>query len=134
MTQITLTVGDIVGAQLALMNVSNKELPAVTAWKLAKAVRILEPEFKSYEDTRIKLVKQYGEQDEEGNWQVIREKNNDFQEEVTEVLQQEVVVDLELISLEALSEGTYKPRDLALIWFLFEEEHDESDRADPEGQ
>ncbi len=52
-----------------------------------------------------------------------------------EVLEEEVVVDFPLISLEMLGEGVFKPRDLALAWFLFEEEHkDESNKSDEEGQ
>lgn len=134
MTEVKLTVADVVGCQMSLMNIADKELPVVTAWKLAKVVRVLDPEFTAYEKIRIDLVKQYGEQDENMDWQVTKENNEAFQAEVQKVLEEEVVVDFPLISLEMLGEGEFRPRDLALAWFIFEEEHNESDQSDKEGQ
>lgn len=134
MAQLTLTVGDIVGGQVALMSIADKELPAVTAWRLAKASRVLVPEIEAYEKVRVDLVKQYGKELEDGNWNVSKENIEEYQEEIRKVLEQEVVVDFPLISLEMLGDGAFKARDLALAWFLFEEEHNESNPTDKEGQ
>lgn len=134
MTEIKLTVDTIIASQVSLVNITDKELPVLTAWKLARVVRNLENEISAYEGARVPLVKKYGEKDEMGNWSVLPKHNEAFQNEIREVLEQEVVVDIPLISLEALGEANFKPRDLALAWFIFEEEHNESSTTDEEGQ
>lgn len=135
MTEMKLTVGQVVGGVNALTSLTDKELPVLTAWKLAKASRILTDEFESYEEVRKGLVKKFGKKDEYGNYQVKPESLEKFQDEMNKILEQEVTVDVPLISLEMLGEGNFKPRDLALAWFLFEEEHeDESKGSSKEGQ
>lgn len=125
MTNITLTVREIVGGYPAIRAIADKELPAVTAWKLAKILRTVGDEYDAYESARRPLVEKYGEQDEVGNIQVARANIQKFESEVKEVLDQEVVVALELISLDDLGDVPVKATDLAPAWFIFKEEHNE---------
>lgn len=135
--EITLTVADIAGAKESLDNVMAKELPVVTAWKLAKASKPINDEFDAYDKIRVETVRKYGKESETvaGAFEVPPGKVEAFQNELQKVLEQKVVITVPLISLEQLDGREFRPRDLALIWFLFEEEHDdESDQSDSEGQ
>ena len=64
---ITLTLNDIFNAVPALREISAKEFPGSTTFKIARLIRELDKEIQLFEEERMKIANKYGEKDEEGN-------------------------------------------------------------------
>lgn len=64
---ITLTLNDIFNAVPALREISTKEFPGSTTFKIARLIRELDKEIQLFEEERMKIANKYGEKDEEGN-------------------------------------------------------------------
>lgn len=64
---ITLTLNDIFNAVPALREISSKEFPGSTTFKIARLIRELDKEIQLFEEERMKIANKYGEKDEEGN-------------------------------------------------------------------
>ena len=64
---ITLTLNDIFNAVPALREISSKEFPGSTTFKIARLIRELDKEIQLFEEERMKIANKYGEKDENGN-------------------------------------------------------------------
>lgn len=64
---ITLTLNDIFNAVPALREISTKEFPGSTTFKIARLIRELDKEIQLFEEERMKIANKYGEKDENGN-------------------------------------------------------------------
>lgn len=64
---ITLTLNDIFNAVPALREISTKEFPGSTTFKIARLIRELDKEIQLFEEERNKIANKYGEKDENGN-------------------------------------------------------------------
>ena len=72
---ITMTLNDIFNAVPALREISTKEFPGSTTFKIARLIRELDKEIQLFEEERSKIANKYGEKDENGNL-VIQEGGN----------------------------------------------------------
>lgn len=63
---ITLTLNDIFNAVPALREISSKEFPGSTTFKIARLIRELDKEIQLFEEERSKIANKYGEKDENG--------------------------------------------------------------------
>ena len=63
---ITLTLNDIFNAVPALREISTKEFPGSTTFKIARLIRELDKEIQLFEEERSKIANKYGEKDENG--------------------------------------------------------------------
>lgn len=63
---ITLTLNDIFNAVPALREISSKEFPGSTTFKIARLIRELDKEIQLFEEERNKIANKYGEKDENG--------------------------------------------------------------------
>ena len=62
MANITLTLREVVGAVPVLTKLTALRFPAAVAFDLARLVKKLQEELNVYDETRVALVKKYGEQ------------------------------------------------------------------------
>jgi len=115
---------ELVGSQPALKRLAEREdLPGALTWKVAQAARAIEDHLKSYEETRGKLVKQYGVEGEQGQWAVdINDKKayGAFLEELNKVLQQDVKVKTQIIKSKELDEVKISAKDLIDLGWLIQ--------------
>ena len=63
---ITLTLNDIFNAVPALREISTKEFPGSTTFKIARLIRELDKEIQLFEEERFNIANKYGEKDENG--------------------------------------------------------------------
>jgi hypothetical protein len=129
MTSVKIEVGDVVASMAALDKLSQRDLPPVAAWRLAKASRKLRVENDAYVAVHRTLVLKYGKQEGDVRWTVDAENLDKFNEEIQKVLSQKVTIEVPLISMELLGDGPLSPMELAPLWFLFEEEQNESNES-----
>ena len=96
------TNGEIVLMREALQKLIDLRIPASLAFKLAKLTNKVNERFQDIELTRVSLVKQYGVANGDGNTSLecaSQEDKTKFWEEYVSVLNQEVEIDSDKISL-----------------------------------
>lgn len=113
----------LVEAKEPLQNLSTKELPLKTSYKLAKAIKRINDELVFFEEERFKLCKKYGKFVEQNNTYEVEDANMpEFKKEYIELLNIEVELDCERVSLpDTIS---IKPIDLLVLDGLVEIEED----------
>jgi len=107
---------EILASKEALSKILDQELPIKTSFKLTKLVKFLDPELKNIEDHRIKLIKKYGEETEEGEVAVkgidnIRQFNTEF----SSLLDEEIEIDFEPIPIDSLEKVVLNAADVMRI-------------------
>lgn len=113
----------LVEAREPLQNLSTKELPLKTSYKLAKAIKKVNDELTFFEEERFKLCKKYGKLDETSTAYEVEDANMPkFKQEYVELLNIEVELDCEKVLLpDSIS---IKPIDLLILDGLVEIEED----------
>lgn len=69
----------------ALGSLLGEKLPGRTAYKIARFAKEVSEKNKVYEDARIALVKQYGEEDKEKNFKVLDKNLEVFTKELNDI-------------------------------------------------
>ena len=109
-----------------LSKLTNLELPIKLSYAFSKNITKIDAELKAYNIEREKLLKKYGEKDEEGKLKVsekgevnILDREN-FNKEIAELLQCESEIDIHLIDLEKIdTEIKITPGELMIIDYMF---------------
>ncbi len=97
----------------SLIKLTSKELPVKTAYRVGKLLKKVSEELVYIERHRVNLVKKYSNgKDKIGNFEVSKEKENEFKKEFSELLTEEIVFDWELISISELGDISLTPVDL----------------------
>lgn len=95
------------------------KLPIKASYRVMRLLDKLQPELKIYENKRNELVKEFGEEQENGEVRVVDPKKlEEFQKKIIELLDIEVDVDFEKLKLDELGDVIIAPKDL--IPFIFE--------------
>ena len=94
------------------------QMPAATAFRCAKLLKVVEGELQIYDEQRKKLVEKYGEDDkvdpESKNW-------DKFVEEMNSILAEDVSLNATKIKEENLSKIEISPADIMnLSWMIKE--------------
>ena len=63
---ITVKISDLLNSTEALQKLANKELKAKLAWTISRLLKAAEAEIQNFNDTRMNLIRKYGEKDENG--------------------------------------------------------------------
>ncbi len=96
-----ITLAEVKSLESSLSKIFNKDVNIKLAYRLGKLLKRLSEEMKMLEENRIKLVKKYGEEDEETKQlSVPPEKTQEFYNEFNELMQIEIDVDFEPVPLE----------------------------------
>ena len=109
-----------------LSKLTNLELPIKLSYAFSKNITKIDAELKAYNIEREKLLKKYGEKDEEGKLKVsekgevnILDREN-FNKEIAELLQCESEIDIHLIDLESINTDIkITPGELMVIDYMF---------------
>ncbi|MCT1575706.1 hypothetical protein M3E13_19515 [Oceanobacillus kimchii] len=118
-----ITVQDIFNLSQGIEDLANKELPTGVAFNIARIGRIVGEEYKTAQQTRSQIVEKYKEKDlENGRIQLKRDKLDDFQKEVNELMEQKVKVDIQQVKLSDLESISVTPKTLGLIHKIIKED------------
>ena len=86
-----ITLAEVKSLESSLSKIFNKDVNIKLAYRLGKLLKRLSEEMKMLEENRIKLVKKYGEEDEETKQlSVPPEKTQEFYNEFNELMQIEI--------------------------------------------
>ncbi len=106
----------------SLVKISKLELPIRTSYRLAKILNSFQKEIEAIELSRMKLIQKYSEEpDSKGNTTVKEEYADQFRKEFSDFLRSETEIDVEIISLDDLSDISIAPADLAGMMKILKE-------------
>ncbi|BDQ03481.1 hypothetical protein [Ignavibacterium sp.] len=113
----------IVNSISVLNKISNSDkLPIKQAYMLAKFIPKVQKELETFESLRIKLLEKYGEKREDGQIQVKENNLEEFQQEISKLLDVEINFDSPKLALSDLDKIGLSVIDLMTIDYLIESE------------
>lgn len=128
---ITVTLNDIRASQEGFSSIMGQQMPARTAYKVAKIAKALDVEYNMLLDGQRKLVDKYSEKDEGGNPIVLNaetgsikiqsDKVQECNEELAALLGTEVEINANKLSFEEIEALEISPSLLATIMPFIEE-------------
>ena len=106
-----------------LQKLSQKDFKAKLAWSIARLLKSAEAEIQSFNDTRMNLIKKYGEKDEsgelvtdeKGNCKINNEAVNEFSNELNDLVNTEVEINANKIDIKLLEDIDFTPSDMAAL-------------------
>jgi len=107
--------GEIRGIVEAIDKTANLKLPIKISYWLARTAKQLDPEFRAFEESRLKLIQAHAEKDDEGKvvpageGQVKIVDAEKFNEEYSEIADQEIEIKMDPIALDALGDIDIEP-------------------------
>jgi hypothetical protein len=122
---ITVKLGILKAIEEPLIKLVKLELPIKTSYKLSKILKKIGQELADLEEERVKLVKKYGDQDDEAQSIQVKdpEKYEEFAKEFGELLQEEITLEIDPIPINMLGDSvTFSPAELAALEMLFKDE------------
>lgn len=116
----------IINSKEALEELIKKELPIKISYRIQKVIRVIEPEYSSYDSVRHKLiVEKYGEENpkDSGSWKVKDENTSVFYKELEELLSEEI--DIDVLKIKLPDDITITPSHLYLLSWLVDVDEEE---------
>ncbi len=112
--------GQLINAKDAFEELVNTPLPAAVAYRLQRVARVVQPEFRSFEELRVKLVHELGEKGEDGATVVTAKNMPAFNEQVAALLNEDVELNFKPLAIEDLGDTAVTAADLLLLDWLFD--------------
>lgn len=117
---ITVKISNLLNSTEVLQKLSKTQLKAKTAWQVSKVLKLAEEEMQTFNDTRMEVLKKYAEKDENGelitdennNCKIIPEKISEFNDELTELLDNEIELNVNKINIEDLNDIDFTPAEI----------------------
>ena len=126
---IKLKISDIINSVSTLKELMGKSLKSRVAYKVARLAREVENEYKLYDEKRIDLIKKYANHDEngelildeEGSFSVADENVAAFRKELMELMDVEIELNVDKLSLEELDGCDFTPSEMVNLMVFVEE-------------
>ena len=100
----------------ALQALAGTKLPAKSAYRVAKAINLITPELKLFEEHRLKLAEEHGTKSEDGqNYTFANGSAEAFSAALQTLLDEEVAITLPTISPDDLGTADIEPAHLAAL-------------------
>ena len=111
-----ITISEILKGKSVLEKLVDKEISIKTAYKLSRMIKVLNEELQTFEESRQKLVQQYGEVQEDDSIAVKEDNIEAFNTELADLLTAEIEVGCEPISIDEFADGVeIKTAELMMI-------------------
>ena len=120
--EITTMLADLFHSQLALRTLGQQPMPSRLAFKLVKTIKAVTAEMVATEETRIKLLDQYGKKNEKtGDYRLTKPNEEKFVSEFNDFLKTtEVTIKGEKVDIEGLPGLVISATDVMLLSWLWE--------------
>ena len=129
---IKVKIADILNGTETLQKLAQKDFKAKLAWSISRLLKAAEQEIQNFNDTRLSLIKKYGEKDENGelitdekdNCKIVESNVKSFNDELNELIATEVELNANPIDIALLEDLQFTPADMAALepFIKFEEE------------
>lgn len=111
----------LVDSAAALQMLAQQHLPAVTAFKLGRIMRAVNPLLENYDQQRTALIRKYGAEQEDGSV-TVAPGNAEFEKELGALLDVDVTLSFEPLPLSVLEGHVLQPAHLMYLDWLFDED------------
>lgn len=120
---IKVKISALIDSISTLQKLAQKDFKAKLAWSIARLLKAAEAEIQSFNETRMDLIRKYGEKDdngelitdEKGNCTLIKDKVQDFNAELNELLASEIEINANPINIEMLEDLDFTPADMSVL-------------------
>lgn len=118
-----LKIKDLLASTNALSELSKEKLPAKTAYRVGKNLRLIQQELDHYETTRRGTIETFGEpvEGQPGSFQVKKENLKVFEDSMNALLDTEVDIMLMGITVEDLGDCNLAPSVFASLHWMINE-------------
>jgi len=111
-----ITISEVLNGKQVLEKLVDKEISIKTAYRLSRIIKVLNEELQLFEEQRQKLVQQYGEVQEDDSVVVGKEKLQDFQNDLSELLTAEIDLGCEPMNIDEFGDNVeIKTAELMMI-------------------
>ena len=126
---IEIKLGDVINSMDIMQKLAGVSFNGKTAFKIARILKKLDDEIKTFNDTRTAIIKKYAEIDENGEL-VIDDNGNcklkadtiaDFNKELGELLDTTIEVNVDKLKVDDLDAGNFTPSEMIVLEPLIEE-------------
>lgn len=125
---IEISVSTLINCTQALNELIKKPLKTKTAYKIARLAREVSRELELFNTTKEALIEKYGEHDADNNlitenntYKIRQDAREEFIKEYQEVMEQNINLNIEPISLKQLEDEKFTPQEISSILDFIEE-------------
>jgi len=119
---IKLKIQEVINASMALRQIAGTKLPVLVSFSFSLFLKGLQPIFESYNESRLKLLEEFGTLNKEKNEYDFKEGNKaKYEKKYLELIEGEVDVKVPEIKLADLGDTKIEPATLENIIWLFKE-------------
>jgi len=120
---ITIKISDLLNSTDALSKLAKINLKARPAFYASKLIKAADAEIQEFNDTRLNLIKKYGEKDEngelitddKGNCKIMPDSVSTFQQELKELIDVEIELNVDKIKIEDIENIELTPEDMTIL-------------------
>lgn len=120
---IKVKISELLNSTDTLQKLAQQDFKAKLAWSIARLLKAAEAEIQNFNETRMNLIRKYGEKDEngelvtdeKGNCKIGNEYINNFSNELNELIDTEVEINANKIDIKLLEEVKFTPSDMAML-------------------
>ena len=120
---INIKISDLLNGTEALKKLAETQLKAKLAWQVGRILKAADTEIQSFNDTRMDLIKKYGEKDEngelitdeKGNCKVMPDGIENFSNELNELINSEIEINANKISIDSLEDKEFTPAEMSQL-------------------
>lgn len=125
---IKIKISELLNSVETLQKLSKQDFKAKLAWQISKLLKAAEVEIQSFNETRMNLIKKYGEKDENGelitdetgNCKIMEGGILDFSNQLTELVESEVEINGNKIKIDDLDNVNFTPAEMAQLEVLID--------------
>jgi len=110
-----ITIKELQEKQPSLAKILDKDMPFKLSYRLNKIASKIKGEMKHIQNTRIEMIKKFGEKDEKGNYEVKKNKIEAFADAWDEFAKTEITLNIEKIPVECMEQVELSGNDIASI-------------------
>ena len=130
---ITVKISDLLNSTEVLQKLAGTELKAKLAWQVGRLLKAADKEIQDFNETRMNLIRKYGEKDEsgelvtddKGNCKIVEPGIEDFQNELNELINSEIEINANRLKIESLEDIDFTPSEMANLEMFIDFGEDE---------
>ena len=120
---IKVKINDLLNSTEALQKLAGTELKAKLSWQVSRILKAADAEIQSFNETRMNLIKKYGEKDEngelitdeQGNCKIVPDGIESFTNELNELIKSEVEINANKLDINLFGDIDFTPSDMAAL-------------------
>lgn len=126
---ITVSVREILNSAEIMQKLSKRQFKGKVAFQIARILRYIDEELKSFNEARSNLIEVYGERDgsdnlvmdENNNYKIQKDKITELNQEIEELLNTSIQINADAINMKDIENEDFTPADILLLEPFIEE-------------